>query len=86
MNIQNKDIAKLIVQANPLMAQGSTLKPVLVNDVVILLNTRDPRSSFIVSDRSGKLLNKVISSIQAGPIRQRLGLAPQAAAPQAALS
>ena len=80
--VQNEDAAKLIVQANPLMAQGSTLKPVLVNDVVILLNTRDPRSSFIVSDRTSKLLNKVISSIQA---RQILGTAaPQAAAPQAA--
>jgi len=84
MNVQNKNIAKLIVQANPLMAQDSTLKPVLANDDVILFNTRDPRSSFIVSDRTGKLLNKVISSIQAGPIRQRLGLAaPQAAAPAA---
>lgn len=82
MNIQNKNIAKLIVQANPLMAQDSTLKPILVNDVVILLNTRDPRSSFIVSDRSGKLLNKVISNIQANQI---LGLAaaPQVAAPAA---
>jgi len=81
--VENKNVAKLIVQANPLMAQDSTLKPVLAYDDVILFNTRDPRSSFIVSDRTGKLLNKVISSIQAGPIRQRLGLAPQAAAPAA---
>lgn len=81
--VQDEDAAKLIVQANPLMAQDSILKPVLVNGVVILLNTRDPRSSFIVSSRSGKLLNKVISNIQA---RQILGVAaaPQAAAPQAA--
>ena len=72
----DSDKAVAAIRANPLMAQDSVLKPVVLGGQAILLNTRDPRSSFIISDRSGKLLNKVISSAQARAI---LGVAAQAA-------
>ena len=80
-SIRNDDNARTIVQSNPPMADGSTLRPVVVGDNVLLVNTVDPRSSFIVSNRSGKLLNKVISPAQA---RQILGgaVAPEAPATQ----
>ena len=44
---------------------------------MLLINTVDPRASFIVSSRSGKVLDKVLSSAQ---VRQILGVA---AAPEA---
>ena len=72
----DSDRAIAAIRANPLMAQDSTLKPVVLGNQAILLNTRDPKSSFIISDRSGKLLNKVISSAQTRAI---LGVAAQAA-------
>ena len=72
----DSDRAIAAIRANPLMAQDSTLKPVVLGNQAILLNTRDPKSSFIISDRSGKLLFKVISSAQARAI---LGVAAQAA-------
>ena len=62
--------AKSLVQMDLPMAEGSTLKPVVIEDKVLLVNTVDPRSSFIVSDRSGKILSKVITPAQA---RQILG-------------
>lgn len=62
--------AKAIVQMNLPMAEGSILRPAVVGDNVLLVNATDPRASFIVSDRSGKVLNKVLTSAQA---RQILG-------------
>ena len=78
---RDHSLAKTLVQMDLPMAEGSTLKPVVVGDNVLLVNTTDPRSSFIVSDRSGKVLNKVITSAQA---RQILGgaAAPEAPATQ----
>lgn len=74
-NLRDYDRAKDLVQMDLPMADGSTLKPVVVGDNVLLVNTTDPRSSYIVSSRSGKVLNKVIPATLA---RQILG---RAAAP-----
>jgi hypothetical protein len=52
------------------MADGSTLRPVVVGNNVLIINTVDPRSSSIISDRSGKVLNKVLTPTQ---VRQILG-------------
>ena len=76
-NIRSYDTSKAIVQMNLPMADGSTLRPIVVGDNVLLINTVDPRASFIVSSRSGKVLDKVLSSAQ---VRQILGVA---AAPEA---
>jgi len=69
-NIRNYNRAKAIVQMDPPMEDGSTLRPVVVADKVLLVNSTNPRGSFIVSDKSGKVLSKVISPAQA---RQILG-------------
>ena len=76
-NIRSYDASKAIVQMNLPMADGSTLRPIVVGNDVLLINTVDPRASFIVSSRSGKVLDKVLSSAQ---VRQILGVA---AAPEA---
>lgn len=76
--------AKAIVQMDLPMAEGSILRPAVVGDRVLLVNANDPRSSFIVSDKSGKMLNKVLTPAQA---RQILGgaapAAPAATTPRA---
>jgi len=78
---RDHSFAKAIVQMNLPMAEGSILRPAVVGDNVLLVNTTDPRSSFIVSDRSGKVLNKVLTSAQA---RQMLGgAAPATTTPRA---
>ena len=79
-NLRDYDKAKAIVQMDLPMADGSALKPVVVGDDILLVNTTDPRSSYIVSSRSGKVLNKVISDALA---RQILGRATAPAAAQA---
>ena len=63
-------LAKSLVQMDLPMAEDSTLKPVMVGNRVLLVNANDPRSSFIVSDKSGKMLNKVLTPAQ---VRQILG-------------
>lgn len=76
-NIRDYDGSKAIVQMDLPMADGSTLRPVVVGDSVLLINTVDPRTSFIVSSRSGRILNKSLSPAQ---VRQILGVvtAPEA--------
>jgi hypothetical protein len=77
-------LAKSLVQMDLPMAEGSTLKPAMVGNRVLLANANDPRSSFIVSDKSGKMLNKVLTPAQ---VRQILGGAvpatPAATTPRA---
>ena len=78
---RNYSFAKTIIQMNLPMAEDSTLRPTVVGDNVLLVNATDPRSSFIVSSSSGKVLNKVITPTQA---RQILGgAAPAATTPRA---
>jgi hypothetical protein len=89
INIRDSDVAKAITDEGIPMAAGSILRPATVGDTVLLVNTVSPNQSYIVSDRSGKLLNKVVTASQA---RQILGVTtptpqaqtPQAQAPQAA--
>ena len=70
IKVRDYDTSKIIVQSSPPMEENTILRPVIVGDQVLLVNTREPRASFIVSERSGKLLDKVISPAQA---RQILG-------------
>jgi hypothetical protein len=88
-SIKDSERAKIMANEGILMAAGSTLRLAVVGDTVLLVNTVSPNQSYIVSDRSGKLLNKVVTNSQA---RQILGIttptpqaqAPQTQAPQAA--
>lgn len=77
-NIRSYDKSKAIVQMDLPMADGSTLRPVVVGDNVLLINTVDPTLSFKVSSVSGKVLDKVLSSAQ---VRQILGVATAPEAP-----
>ena len=82
-NIKSNEIAKVIVNEGIPMAAGSILLPAVIGNTVLLVNRSSPGNSFIVSDKSGKLISKAVTSSQA---RQILGITtptPQAQAPQA---
>lgn len=82
-NIKSNEIAKAIVNEGIPMAAGSTLFPAVIGNTVLLVNRTAPGNSFIISDKSGKLISKAVTSSQA---RQILGITtptPQAQAPQA---
>ena len=61
----NVDIVKEFVRANPPYAENNTYKPVIFNDVLLIVNSRNPRESLQLSDRSGKLVKANISPSQA---------------------
>jgi hypothetical protein len=50
------------INANPPIDPNSNLKPVIFNDNLYLVNTQNPRNSFIISNRTGRLLSKVLTS------------------------
>jgi len=46
---------KAFIRANPPITDDSTYRPVMNGDTALLINLQDPRSSFKVSDSTGKL-------------------------------
>jgi hypothetical protein len=70
------EIIKQFVQANPPLNPENTYKPVIFNDILLIINTANPRESKQLSDRSGKLVKANISPSQASRL---LGVAAPAA-------
>jgi hypothetical protein len=71
---------KAFIRANPPITDDSIYRPVMNGDTALLINLQDPRSSFKVSDSTGKLNQASISS----PLARQLTGQGQPAAGQVA--
>ena len=70
-------VAKAIIQADPPLVSNSNFKPVIYQDKPYIINQRDPRNSFGVSEQTGKLVK---ANIPASMVNRMLGIAAPAAA------
>ena len=70
-------IVKAIIQADPPLEANSNFKPVIYQDKPYLVNQRDPRNSYGVSDSTGKLVK---ANIPSSMVARMLGTAAPAAA------
>ena len=70
-------VVKAVVQADPPLEENSNFKPVIYQDKPYLVNQRDPRNSYGVSDATGKLVK---ANIPAALAARMLGTAAPAAA------
>ena len=77
---RRREIIFNAVQAGIPMDEGSTFKPLIYNDKAYLVNSVDPRSSYTVSENSGKLVQ---TNISASTARIMLGGTPAALTPAA---
>jgi len=77
------EIIKQFVRANPPLTAGNIYKPVMRNDILLIVNTANPRESKQLSDRSGKLVKANISPTQAAQLLGTTPAAAQGAAPVA---
>jgi hypothetical protein len=71
---------KAFIRANPPITDDSIYRPVMNGDTALLINLQDPRSSFKISDSTGKLNQASISS----PLARQLTGQGQPAAGQVA--
>jgi hypothetical protein len=71
---------KAFIRANPPITDDSIYRPVMNGDTALLINLQDPRSSFKISDSTGKLNQASISS----PLARQLTGQDQPAAGQVA--
>ena len=76
-----RGVIKTIIEANIPMAADSSYKPIVFEDKPYVINTQNPRTSYGVSDQTGKLVK---ASIPPAKAAQMLGNAAPAAIAQAA--
>jgi hypothetical protein len=74
---------KAFIRANPPITDDSTYRPVMNGDTALLINLQDPRSSFKVSDSTGKLNQANVPSSLARQLTGQGQPAAAAAAPAA---
>ena len=77
----SSDWKKSIIAANPPMIDNSRIRPAVIDDKHVLINTQDPRNSQVVSGRTGRLIR---ASIKPNEVARALGQAAPAATPTAA--
>jgi Txe/YoeB family toxin of Txe-Axe toxin-antitoxin module len=75
------DAKKAFIRANPPITADNMYRPVMNGDIALLINLQNPRESFQVSDRSGKLNRAVVPTALA---RQLTGQGQPAAGQVAA--
>ena len=76
-----RGIVKAIIQAEIPMVANNNFKPVIYQDKPYIINLRNPRDSFGVSDATGKLVK---ANIPTSAVARMLGTAAPAAVAQAA--
>jgi hypothetical protein len=76
-----RDAKSLFIRANPPISDDNIYRPIMNGDTALLINVADPRSSFKVSENSGKLVK---ANIPAALARQLTGQGQPAAGQAAA--
>jgi hypothetical protein len=76
----SREAVNAIITANPPMAEGSLLAPVIYQGTAYVINTQNPRTSFSVSSNTGRLTQANISPANAAIILGRPAPAAAAAA------